>query len=208
MKIVIIGSGNVAYALGKKLKEAGHQVIFAVRDIQSPKALKLKEQLPDATLLPVSSQALAAEVLILTTPAEAVLSLIPQLGEPGDRVMIDATNAVRQKPEPYPTAYHAIQAETGWKHLVKCFNTTGFENMLNPNYDGQRLDLFFAGDDPEAKQIARDLATDIGFDQCYDFGGSDKVELLEKWALCWINLAIFQGYGRDIGIKVLKRSGQ
>jgi 8-hydroxy-5-deazaflavin:NADPH oxidoreductase len=146
--------------------------------------------------------------LILTTPAEAVLSLLPQLGVPDDRTLIDATNAIRQKPEPYPTAYHAIKAETGWKHLVKCFNTTGFENMLDPHYDGHKLDLFFAGDDPQAKQIARDLAADIGFGDCYDFGGSDKVELLEKWALCWINLAIFQGYGRNIGIKVMKRSAQ
>lgn len=49
------------------------------------------------------------------------------------------------------------------------------------------------------------LAKDAGFAECYDFGGRDKVELLEQFALAWINLAIFQGKGRNIGFKLLHR---
>ena len=44
-----------------------------------------------------------------------------------------------------------------------------------------------------------------GFGSCIDFGKSDKVELLEKFALCWINLAIMQGQGRDIAFKLVRR---
>ena len=40
---------------------------------------------------------------------------------------------------------------------------------------------------------------------CYDFGGSDRVELLEKFAFSWINLAIMQGVGRNMAFKVVKR---
>jgi hypothetical protein len=36
-------------------------------------------------------------------------------------------------------------------------------------------------------------------------GGSEQVELLEKFALSWINLAIMQGHGRGIGFKVVRR---
>ena len=120
------------------------------------------------------------------------------------KTIIDATNAIRQKPDPFPTAFHAFRQKTQAR-VVKCFNTTGFENMQSPDYGITRLDLFMAGDDAEAKQLARQLALDAGFAECYDFGGDDRVELLEQFALAWINLAIFQGYGRDIGLKLVRR---
>jgi len=89
--------------------------------------------------------------------------------------------------------------------VVKCFNTTGFENMKNPAYGDTQLDLFMAGNSTAAKAIARQLALDAGFANCYDFGGSDRVALLEQFALAWINLAIFQQMGRNIGFKLLVR---
>jgi predicted dinucleotide-binding enzyme len=77
--------------------------------------------------------------------------------------------------------------------------------MQNPDYGALRLDMFMAGDSEKAKTIARQLAEDIGFETCYDFGGADQVVLLEKFALSWINLAIFQGLGRDMGFKLVFR---
>lgn len=65
--------------------------------------------------------------------------------------------------------------------------------------------MFMAGDSEEAKQIARQLALDAGFGSCWDFGKGDKVELLEQFALSWINLAIMQGHGRDIAFKLVRR---
>ncbi len=46
---------------------------------------------------------------------------------------------------------------------------------------------------------------DAGFANCYNVGGNDKFELMEKFAFFWINLAMFQGQGREIGFKLLKR---
>ncbi|MFN4081970.1 MAG: NADPH-dependent F420 reductase, partial [Saprospiraceae bacterium] len=118
--------------------------------------------------------------------------------------LIDATNAVRQKPAPYDTVYHALADKTAAK-VVKCFNSTGFENMKNPTYHGEKIDMFMAGDNAEAKQTAEKLALDAGFGACWDFGSSDKVFLLEQFALSWINLAIMQGHGRDIAFRLIKR---
>lgn len=72
---------------------------------------------------------------------------------------------------------------------------TGFENMRNPVYQGEGIDIFMAGADVQAKQIAAQLYSDLGCGRCYDFGGDDRVELLEKLALSRINLAIMQGRG-------------
>jgi predicted dinucleotide-binding enzyme len=107
-------------------------------------------------------------------------------------------------PEPYKTVYHCLADKTE-AELVKCFNSTGFENMANPVYQGQGIDMFMAGDSEKAKQVASQLALDAGFSTCWDFGKGDKVELLEKFALSWINLAIMQGQGRNMAFKVLKR---
>lgn len=65
--------------------------------------------------------------------------------------------------------------------------------------------MFYAGDSDSAKIIAEQLAKDLGFENVYNFGGSDKFNLLEQFAFGWINLAMMQGYGRNIAFKVLKR---
>ena len=122
-----------------------------------------------------------------------------------EKVIIDAMNTLGPKPEPYTISTEALRAWTHSPHVVKCFNTTGFENMAAPRYGDTGLDMFMAGNSQKCKAIARQLALDIGFDACYDFGGDDKVSLLESFALAWINLAIFQKQGRDFGFKLLQR---
>ena len=205
MRIAIIGAGNVGSALGKGWAKAGHQVTFGVRDPQSPKTAKALEYFPEAVVTTVAEAANAAEVIVITTPPEAVIGLIPQLGDLSSKTVIDTTNSIRTRPEPYATAYHAIKVLAGTESVVKCFNSTGFENMRNPVYKDEGIDMFMAGSDAAAKGIAAQLATDLGFGHCYDFGDDDRVELLEKFALSWINLAIMQGHGRDLAFRLVKR---
>jgi hypothetical protein len=208
MNIAIIGAGNVGSALGSQWIKAGHTVIFGVRDPQSSKAEKASELISNARFETIENAAKHAETIIITTPAHIVLDLIPQMVNVSNKTIIDATNAVRMKPEGFETAFHALRANTSAK-LAKCFNSTGFENMLNPVYEinseKMGIDMFVAGDDAEAKQTAQKLALDAGFGACYNFGGDDKVELLEKFALSWINLTIIQGHGRNRAFKLLER---
>lgn len=206
MKISIIGSGNVGSALAQGFLKAGHQVYFGVRDVSSAKSEKASALISGAVFKSIEEACQSAEVIIITTPPEAVLSTIPQLGDVKNKIVVDATNSIRTKPEPYATAFHAIKDLTKSERVVKCFNSTGFENMANPiypNFGG--LDMFCAGSDKESKAVVQKLTKDIGFAECWDFGGDDKVELLEKFALSWINLAIMQGHGRNLAFKVIKR---
>jgi predicted dinucleotide-binding enzyme len=205
MNIAIIGAGNVGSALAAGL-QAKHTVTFGVRNPQSAKSEKAATLIKSASFKTINDACAQAEVIIITTPPEAVLQLIPEMGDASNKVLIDATNSVRTRPEPFPTAYHAMKEKTGSSKVVKCFNTTGFENLLNPVYPAfGGIDMFCAGDDAEAKKSAMQLAKDIGFAACWDFGGDDKVELLEKFALSWINLAIMQGHGRNLAFKVIRR---
>ncbi len=145
-----------------------------------------------------------AKVLLISLPVKAIVDVAQSLGDLSGKVVIDATNSVFQKPSPYENGLEAFKAITGGD-VVKGFNTTGFENMVDPVYDGQGVDMFTAGSSEHGKSIVDQLAKDAGFGACYDFGGDDKVPLIEQFALAWINLAIMQGQGRDIAFKVLRR---
>ncbi len=212
MKISIIGSGNVGSALGRNWLNAGHEVVFGVRNPESPKTRKALELIPDAVVKDIRGAVSGSDVIVVTTPPDAAAELVKEFGDVTGKVIIDTTNSIMKRPEPYPTAYHAFKALTINEDIVKCFNSTGFENMLNPLYkldlSGNPelgIDMFAAGNSRRAKDVAVQLAKDCGFAECYDFGGDDKVELLEKFALSWINLAIMQGHGRTLAFKLIKR---
>jgi predicted dinucleotide-binding enzyme len=205
MTIAIIGTGNVGGALAQQLIKAGHTVLMGAKFPLSDKSIQLATKIGEDRFAAVENAVKQSEVIIITTPPDAVLQIIPQLGNIDGKTIIDATNSVRVKPENYPTGFHAIKAITKSDAVVKCFNSTGFENMLNPIYNGEGIDMFCAGDNKQAKEIAIQLSKDIGFASCYDFGGDDKVELLEKFAFSWINLAIMQGHGRDMAFKIVRR---
>jgi 8-hydroxy-5-deazaflavin:NADPH oxidoreductase len=117
---------------------------------------------------------------------------------------MDAANFVRQTPEPYHMVYHNVVDRTG-VDMVKCFNSNGYENMVDPVYNGKGTDMFMAGDSIRAKETAKQLAIDTAFNSCFDFGKGDKVELFEKFALSWINLAIFHNLGRNIAFRLVSR---
>lgn len=205
MKIAIIGSGNVGGALAQKLIKAGHSVLVGAKFPLSEKSIKLATQIGEDRFTTFERAIHQSDVVILTTPPTAVPSIVATEEDLSDKVIIDATNSIGRKIEDaYPTVYHYLTEKTT-AEVTKCFNSTGFENILNPVYNGIAADMFMAGENQNAKDITRQLALDCGFGSCIDFGKSDKVELLEKLAQIWINLAAFQGLGRTIAFHVLKK---
>jgi 8-hydroxy-5-deazaflavin:NADPH oxidoreductase len=203
MKIAIIGTGNVGGALATNWSQKGHEINLGVKDPLSFTGNPLLKN-AGTNAYSLSDAVAKSELILIATPPAAIFEILASIGNVSDKIIIDATNAIGKQPEPYATVYHALTDKTG-AAVVKCFNTTGFENMLNPDYNGVAIDMFMAGDSEKAKSAAKQLAMDAGFGSCIDFGKSDKVALLEQWALCWINLAIMQGQGRNIAFKLIRR---
>ena len=203
MKIAIIGTGNIGSTLGMKWLQAGHEIIIGARDTNNIKGEALAAE-KNVTVQSINNAAASADVILIATPAQVITDVIKELGDVNNKIIIDATNTVRIKPDGYDNAFEALTQLTK-AAVVKCFNTTGFDNMANTIYRGEAIDMFMAGDNSQAKTIAKQLALETGFADCIDFGGNDKVALLEQFALCWINLAMMQGMGRNIAFKLLKR---
>ncbi len=205
MKIAIIGTGNVGGALAQKWAAAGHEIFLGVRDTTN---FKGKELLGTKGISALATKAAvaAAEVILIATPAPMVVEVATSLGDTAGKVIIDAMNVVAGRgPQGYQSTAPAILANTASREVVKAFNTTGANNIKNPVYGTMVLDAFVAGDSQKGKAIARQLAADAGFAECYDVGGNDKFELMEQFAFFWINLAMMQGLGREIGFKLLRK---
>lgn len=205
MNIAIIGTGNVGGALAQGLNKAGHRIRLGVRDLENFKGKDLLQEAPEITVHPVREAVEASEVIILAAPAQAAAQVAQQLGNVSGKIVIDTMNGVFMRPEGFANTTDAILANCNTPDVVKCFNSTGFENMLDPLYGDQAADMFVAGDSARGKAVATELARDLGFGEVWDFGGLDKVSLLEQFALSWINLAIMQKNGRNMAFKVLRR---
>lgn len=203
MNIAIIGTGNVGGALATNWSKKGHTISLGVHDKNNFKGKDLLKN-ENTQVFSIKEAVSKSEVVLIAIPPTAIFEIIEQIGDVTGKVIIDATNSVMKSPEPYKTVYHCLIDKTQ-AEVVKCFNSTGFENMLNPIYNGEGIDMFMAGDSEKAKSVAKQLALDAGFGSCIDFGKSDKVELLEKFALSWINLAIMQNLGRNIAFRLVRR---
>lgn len=205
MKIAIIGTGNVGGALAAKWAKAGHEIFLGVQDKSNFKGKELLSN-PNTSVHAIQDAVKAAEIILIATPAPAAAGVAKSLGDTSGKIILDAMNIVMGRgPAGFTNTADAILANTQTKDVVKCFNTTGFNNMQNPVYGSTAIDLFMAGDSEKGKAAARQLALDAGFAECYNVGGNDKFSLMEQFAFFWINLAMMQGQGRDIGFKLLKR---
>jgi len=210
MKIGIIGSGNVGGTLGKAWSRNGHRVCFSVRsgnEVQA-KAL-LADAGPSARTGSVEETASSSDVLLLATPWEAAQEAIETAGTLAGKILIDATNPLLQGLAGLAVGTHASAGEAiaEWAkaaHVVKAFNTVGFNIMADPKFPQGEVALFYCGDDAEAKKVVAKLADELGF-EALDAGPLTQCRVLEPFALLWISLAIKHGYGRDIGFQFMRR---
>jgi 8-hydroxy-5-deazaflavin:NADPH oxidoreductase len=205
MTIAIVGTGNVGGALATQWSKAGHSLVLGVKDENNFKSKELLKN-QNTTVTSIAGAVKLCEVILLATPARVSVDIAKLLGDTTGKIIIDAMNIVMGNgPAGFSNTADAILANTNTSDVVKCFNTTGFNNIINPIYNGAALDMFMAGDSERGKKIVRQLALDAGFAECYDVGGNDKFELMEQFAFFWINLAMMRGQGREIGFKLLKR---
>lgn len=201
MRIAVIGAGNVGGALAKQFAKAGHEVFLGVRNLDDPKVLALLSKQIKAYSVPEAVK--KSNVIIMAAYPQYTKELAKALGDVSGKIIIDVMNVFRGKPKPYQTTAEALLAWTNCQDVVRCFNTTGFENMANPNYNGKKIDMFVAGDSKKGKKTAIKLAKEIGFGEVYDLGGNDKFELMEQIVIVWVNLAKI--LGRNIALNILKR---
>lgn len=167
MNIGIIGSGNIGANAARLFARAGHDV--AVSNSRGPGSLR--ELVDD-----IGSNARAATVEEAAKFGDVVLVAIPFFAretlpaeELDGKIVIDATNYYPGRDGEIDfddlTSSELLAQNIPGARLVKAFNTMYYETLANEGQsgNGDRLVLFLAGDDEEAKTTVGGLVEEIGF---------------------------------------------
>jgi predicted dinucleotide-binding enzyme len=210
MNIGIIGSGSVGGTLGSRWAHRGHKIVFSSADTDSQKMKDLVARAgANARAGSVEDASKASDVLLLATPWAAAESAIAGAGDVSGKVFIDATNPLLPDLSGLTigndrSAGEQVQLLATGAKVVKAFNTIGYNIMANPQFGAERATMAYCGNDSGAKEVVKQLATELGFD-ALDAGPLTMARVLEPFALMWISLAYPAGYGTEIAFKFLKR---
>ncbi len=207
MKIAIIGAGSVGATLGRRWHGKGHTIRYGVRE---PGADKYETLADHASVFSNHEAAAGADIVVLATPWQTTEAAISELGSAIDgKVLIDCTNPLEADLSGLTHGFDDSGGEqvARWApsaRVVKALNTTGSNNMEDPEIDGIRTVMFVAGDDAEARATVAGLTDELGFDTI-EVGELASACMLEQLAMLWISLAFRFGMGREIGLAVLRR---
>jgi predicted dinucleotide-binding enzyme len=196
MKVGILGTGDVAKALGKGFIALGHEVKMGSRSASSEKALSwVKEMGAKASAGTFADAASFGEVVVLATLGVANESALKAAGPEKLRgkVVIDATNPLDTSGG-FPPKLAVGLTDSGGEHVqrlvpeahvVKAFNTVGNPHMFRPNFPGGPPDMFICGNDTGAKKTVEALLKDFGWGSV-DLGGIESSRYLEAMCMAWV----------------------
>jgi predicted dinucleotide-binding enzyme len=192
VNISIIGSGNVAKALGTSAVRAGHDVVIASRNNDNAAAAATEI---GATAVGSLQDAIAnAEVVVLAVPATAATDVAREIAPfVTGKVVIDVTNPLKGDmsglfTEGTSIAEQLAEILTDAK-VVKGFNTLFGSVQANPETHGTTVDALFATDDESARDTFATLAVSLGFRPVH-VGPLAAARELEAMALLNIRLQI------------------
>lgn len=164
MNVTIIGSGNMAKGIGTRLIGGGHKVTIHAQDQEKGSELvahlKNIDESADVSVTALGST--ADEIVILATPYTATDNVAKLYGSFDGKIVVDITNPVdfdtfQLIPEPGQSGAQEIAKLIPNAKVVKAFNTTLAGVLETGVVDGQKLDVFIAGDDLDAKKKVSEL---------------------------------------------------
>ena len=166
MNIGIIGSGNIGGNAARLFAKAGHDV--AISNSRGPESLQdlVAGMGSNARAATVEETASFGEVVLVAIPFFACETL--PAAQFAGKVVVDATNYYEGRDGQIDfgglTSGELLARHLPDTRLVKAFNTMYYETLSTEGRGEDRLVLFVAGDDDEAKAVVSRLIEEIGFE--------------------------------------------
>lgn len=212
MRFAVLGSGQVGRSLGTGLVRHGHDVVMGSRDPESEQVRAwLAETGPAATAASYADAATRGEVGILAIAWSGAESAVQLAGADNlaGKTVIDVTNPLGFGPDgPFLVVGHTdsageqVQRWLPESHVVKTWNTVNHAHMIDPRIPGGPGDMFYCGDDADAKAFVADLLDQVGWPSI-DVGAIDGARLLEPMTILWVRYAMAHGT-TDHAFKLLR----
>lgn len=154
--ISIIGSGNMATAIGTRATKHGHTLELMSRN--TAKAQVLADQIGNGATVGTFGAKPAGDIVILAVLYAGAVEAVAHYGEAlAGKILIDITNPFNTDATGLVTTVGNSMSEQiaaaapKSAHVVKAFNTI----LSNVLAEDKPVDVFFAGDSAEAKQPSR-----------------------------------------------------
>ncbi|MFK7955035.1 MAG: NADPH-dependent F420 reductase [Lysobacterales bacterium] len=191
--VAVIGTGDVASALGPEFAAQGHDVTYGSRKPDSDAAQELVEATPGTAKVMLPAAAVrGADIVVLAVPASVVVSVAQSLGDLSGKILIDPTNAFRftdnklvEAVSDTPVAL-SLQEAVPDAHVVKAFHVLNYRVMIDPELAGGPMTIPMVGDSAEAKATVTALAEGMGF-HTMDLGPVRYAKELEGLLVLWFN---------------------
>jgi predicted dinucleotide-binding enzyme len=198
--ISIIGTGNMARAIGALAVAGGNTVEVIGRD--QAKAADLAGALGGSATTGEFGAVPAGEIVIVALRYADVVPVVTKYGNAlADKVIVDISNPFNADadglaiPNDTSVAQEVAKAAPAGAHVVKAFNTV-FGHVLEK---GRTLDVFFAGDDAQAKAGVAEFITSLKL-RPLDVGGLNMAHWLEGTGLVLMGLARHGAGNFDIAL--------
>jgi predicted dinucleotide-binding enzyme len=167
--IGIIGSGKIGGTAAKLFSRAGHRVVLANSRGPESLAAEVASLGPGVRAGTVDDAAKFGQLVLVAIPLGKYQTL-PASALSG-KIVIDAMNYYPQRDGELPlggrTSSELVAGHLPSARVVKAFNTMFFETLGSRGRtdvaDDDRLALFVAGDDADAKAVVARLIEEIGF---------------------------------------------
>lgn len=201
--ISIIGSGNMAEAIGTRAAKHGHIVELLSRS--TDKAQALAERIGHGAFVGTYGSQPAGDIVIVAILYADAVDVVAHHGEAlAGKVLVDITNPFNADASglvttPGDSMAHRIAAVApADTHVVKAFNTILGTVLAE---DGP-LDGFIAGDDAASKAMVAEFLESIGM-QPRDAGGIGMAHALEWAGILLVGLANNgAGFNSALGLEV------
>ena len=190
--IAIIGTGNVAEALGPAFAAQGHRIIYGSRNPGSSKTQRLVgDSGENASATSPEAAVKEADIVVLAVPGMMVADITRGLGDLSNKIIIDPTNPLKRKLMTFQHGVDTsnteiIQEIAPDADVVKAFNTLNWKTMVDPASAGGPVSIPLAGESRRAKKTVAKLVEGMGLEPI-DVGGVENARWLEGMLILWIN---------------------
>jgi predicted dinucleotide-binding enzyme len=197
--ISIIGSGNMASAIGTRAARHGHTIEFMSRN--TAKAQALADQIGNQATVGTFGATPLGDIVIVAVLYAGAVEVVAHYGDAlGGKILVDITNPFNADASGLVTSAGdsvsrqiAAAAPEG-THVVKAFNSI-FRDVLAQD---KPVDVFFAGDSAEAKARVAAFLESLDM-RPLDAGGLEMASVLEWAGILLVGLAR-NGAGFDIAL--------
>lgn len=192
-RIAIIGTGDVAGALGPEFAALGHDVVYGSRDPDRSSVRDLVERTGATASATTPAESVAdADIVVLAVPGQLAEQITRDLGNLAGKIIIDPTNYVTRDSDGMPALGAApsnaerIQAAAPNARVVKAFNTLNWRTMVEPGSAGGPVSIPLVGDSAAAKATVAALVEGMGLEPI-DLGPLRYANVVEGMLIVWIN---------------------